>query len=501
MKNSVGKGAFILIISGTVCKIFGALFRLPLTNIISIRGIGVFQMVMSLYSLSLGLVSSGVMNALSKLVSSARARGAYNKIGGYFRSGLVFSGGISIVLGLVFLVLSHAIATVQGFADANISYMLLAILLPLGGLIGCFRGVLQGYENMLPTAISQIIEQVFKFAFGLLFAYLFRTTIGGGVFGAFLGITISEMLAFLFLLFAIKRYNVRPHKTFVKHEFAKAVTPLTLSAVILPLVFAIESLIIVSLLLSAGLENEIATTLYGLSSGVVGAILHFPLIISIAVAMVLLPKISFLSEQKDYDKERNIINKSFVIMWFLLIPLVVGINAIARELYPIIYPSVNGQLLDVAVELTLLSSIAVVLNAFSQLLNSILQAKGFYNHSLAFFIIGGLTKIFSLVIFASFPNINIYAIPISSIVLYSSICICALIKLGSLIKIDFYSFVLPFISSFVMFLTVKLWLTLIAGIWGVLSGIIIGGGVYLTLCLPLVVNYGREIIGKLRIKN
>ena len=286
MKNTIGKGAFVLIVSGIVCKVFGALFRLPLTNIISLQGIGVFQMVMSLYSLSLGLVSSGVTNALSKLVSGARARGEFNKIGGYFRHGLIFSGIISLLLGMIFLFLSHPIALLQGARGADISYMLLSILLPLGALIGCFRGVLQGYENMTPTAISQIIEQLFKFAFGLFFAYLFSNSLGGGVFGAFLGITISEIFAFIFLLFAIKRKRIAFNRHIEKKEFLKAVTPLTLSAVVLPLVFAVESLIIVSLLSSAGMENQVATTLYGLSSGVVGAILHFPLVISLSVAVV-----------------------------------------------------------------------------------------------------------------------------------------------------------------------------------------------------------------------
>lgn len=501
MRNSVGKGAFILIVSGMVCKIFGALFRLPLTNIITIRGIGIFQMIMSLYSLSLGLVSSGVTNALSKLISGARARGENNKIGAYFKNGLMFSGVISLCLGLIFITLSRGIASLQGYGDADISYMLLAILLPLGALIGCFRGVMQGYENMTPTAVSQIIEQLFKFAFGLLFAYLFRQSIGGGVFGAFLGITVSEFLAFLFLLFAVKKVRLQNSKIYVKHEFLKAVTPMTLSAVIIPLSFAVESLIIISLLSRAGLDNEFATTLYGLNSGVVGAILHFPLVISVSVAMVLLPKISFLSEKKDKDAEKIILNKAFTIMWFLLIPLILGINSIARNLYPIIYPSINGELLEIALQLTLFSGFAVVLNAFSQLLNAVLQAKGFYNHSLAFFVIGALAKILSLIILSILPNINIYAIPISNVVLYSSICICALIKLGTLIKIDFYSFSLPLISSFVMFLVVKIWLSLFSNIWGILSGVIVGGSLYILLCLPLLINYGREIMGKLKIKS
>ena len=163
MKNSVSKGAIILIVSGIVCKIFGALFRLPLTNILGIAGIGGYQMVMSLYSLTLGFVSGGVTNALSKLVSSSRARGDYKAIGGYYHYALLFSLSLSLVFGMFFALLSKPIAALQGFDGASISYMLLALLLPLGALIGTFRGIIQGYENMTPTAISQIIEQSVKY--------------------------------------------------------------------------------------------------------------------------------------------------------------------------------------------------------------------------------------------------------------------------------------------------------------------------------------------------
>ena len=91
MKNNVGKGAFVLILSGLICKVFGGLFRLPLTNIVGIEGIGVYQMITSIYSLALVFVSGGVTNALSKLVASARARGDYRIIGSYVRYALFFS--------------------------------------------------------------------------------------------------------------------------------------------------------------------------------------------------------------------------------------------------------------------------------------------------------------------------------------------------------------------------------------------------------------------------
>ncbi len=502
MKNSVGKGAIILIISGLIGKIFGALFRLPLTNILGIKGIGGYQMVMSLYSLTLGFVSSGVTNALSKLISSARARGDYNKLSGYYRYALLFSMGLSLLFGIIFAVLSNQISSFQGFSEGNISYMLLAILLPLGALIGIFRGIVQGYENMTPTAISQLIEQVVKFAFGLFFAYILgKDNIGAGVFGAFLGIIISEIFATVYLAFIITRkVKIKTYKINVKKEFFSAVLPLTFSTSILPLSFAFESIIISSLLAKAGFTNDVATTLYGLQSGVVGAILHFPLIISLSVAMAMLPKISFLSAKGDYIGQQKIIGKSFNIMWFFLVPLVVGIIALSRQLYPIIYPSIVNGYLDIACQLTILGGFSIVLSAIMQLLNTLLQAKGYYNQSLLFNLVGGIFKVLSLFIFAPIENINIFAIPISNIVLYSIICICALIKLGSLVKIGFYGLALPFVSSIIMYMTISIVLSFLTNIWGLFVATILGGVCYLILCMPLLLEYSKEIFSRLKKK-
>ena len=502
MKNSVSKGAIILIVSGIVCKIFGALFRLPLTNILGIAGIGGYQMVMSLYSLTLGFVSGGVTNALSKLVSSSRARGDYKAIGGYYHYALLFSLSLSLVFGLFFALLSKPIAALQGFDGASISYMLLALLLPLGALIGTFRGIIQGYENMTPTAISQIIEQSVKFAFGLVFAYILgKFGVGSGVFGAFLGITVSEVLAAIFLaVMVVKKVKIRAAKAPVRSEFFKAVLPLTFSGSVLPLTFAIEALIITSLLLRAGIESDSVTTLYGLQSGVVGAILHFPLVISLSAATAMLPKISYLSSQDDIDGQKAVTNKAFSIMWFFLIPLVIGIISISRELYRIIYSNIVEGYIDVAYQLTLLGGFAIVLSAITQLLNSILQAKGFYNYSLLFNIVGGVFKMLSLIILAPISKINIFAIPISNIILYSIICICALVKLGGLVRVNFYNLMLPLLASFIMYMVIRLWLSYLGGVWGVLIAVVLGGVIYLLLCLPLIIDYGKDLMKRRKVK-
>ena len=500
MNNNVGKGALVLIVSGFVCKFFGALFRLPLTNIIGIEGIGIFQMIMSVYSLMLIFVSSGVTNSLSKLVSSARASGQNVKIGAFFRQAFIFTISLALTIGLFFAIFSKQIASIQGIGQGYTSYLLLILLLPLGALIGVFRGIIQGYENMTPTAVSQIIEQIIKFAFGLFFAYvLARFGSTQGVFGAFLGITLSEVLALLYLFIAMKKVKLKASKYNVKKEFYSAVLPLSFGSAITPLASAIEAIIISSLLSLAGLSRETGTLLYGLQSGVVGALLHFPLIISLSIGVALLPKISFLSAKEDVVSQKELIGNSFHIMWYFLIPLIFGIVSISKELYAIIYPNLINGYVDTAYQLTILGGIAVVLSAIMQFLVSLLQAKGFFTYSMIFNIIGAVAKILMLCILAPKSSIGIFAIPISNIFLYSIVCICALIKLGSLVKVQFFEFILPILSAVVMYISVRLILSAVSGILGLLLAVFAGAIIYIVIALPLTINIMKRFLSRLKI--
>lgn len=502
MKNSVGKGAFLLIFSGFLCKIIGAFFRLPLTNILGIEGIGIFQMVMSLYSLSLVLVTGGVTNTLSKLVSDARARGKFYKINGYFRIALLFSAGLSLVLGVLFAVFSTQISSLQGATAGKYSYMLLAFLLPMGALIGVYRGIIQGYENMAPTAISQVIEQSIKLCLGLFFAkILVENNIASGVFGAFLGITVSEVLAFVFLALVIMiKYKTKAKKANVNKNFFRAVLPLSVGGAIIPFTHAIDSLFIVSLLTKAGFSSTQATTFYGLQTGVVGALLNFPLIISLSVGVSLLPKLSYLSAKNDIEQQKNIISKSFCLLWLFILPLVVGIMAISQIIYPIIYSKFIGEYLSYAVKLTYIGGVAIILTAVMQFLISVLQAKGYYLFSMLSTVFGSGIKIFLVFALARQSNVNIFAISLSNIFLAGTICLLALIKLKSLIKIPFFDFLLPLLSSLIMFALVKACLNLFQNVWGLVFSIFAGGTLYIFLTMPLLLQFIKKFIKKDREK-
>lgn len=501
MKNNVGKGAFVLILSGFICKIFGGLFRLPLTNIVGIEGIGIYQMISSIYSLALVFVSGGVTNSLSKLVSSARARGDYKIIGSYIRYALIFSLAVALGFAFFFLLFSRSIGSLQGLGSGSQTYKLFALILPLGALIGITRGLLQGYENMVPTAVSQILQQVSKLAFGLIFAYLLgKGDVGSGVFGAFLGITFSEVLACVYLIFIASRKKGLSYGKEGKKEFFSASLPLTFGGVVLPMTHAVESLFIIPLLMKAGLEREIATSLYGVQTGVVGAIMNFPLIISMAVAVSLLPNLSRLSANGDSEGQKKLISTSFSCMWFLLIPLVLGIMAISGGLYPIIYPRVIDGYFDITMQLTILGGISIIMTAIMQFLVAVLQANGFYSHSLIFHALGGIAKTSFLFIFAPMKEISIYAVAISNILLSLIVSICILVKLGKLIKIPLIELLLPLTASVIMFLSVKVFLSLVGGIFGVVLSVIIGMGLYFVFTLPLVTKYFHIFVDNFRKK-
>lgn len=225
--NKVAAGTAILIASGVVCKALGAFFRLPLTNLLGVEGIGIFQLEMSLFAFALVIASGGATAALSKLVAAARAKGQADAAKQYFLRALFVCCTLALALGLLFVVLSQPIAAVQSI-DGEQSYLLFVILLPLGAALAVFRGYFQGHENMVPTAVSQVVEQVFKFSFGLLFAaYFAKFGVLLGVLGAFLGLVTSEVVALAYLVFIYmakisKKSNEKTRQEFLqKPNFTK----------------------------------------------------------------------------------------------------------------------------------------------------------------------------------------------------------------------------------------------------------------------------------------
>lgn len=521
MKNTVLRGTVMLVLSGFVCKILGAFFRLPLSYIIGIDGLGIYQLVCAFYSLLLVFSSGGATNSLSKLISSFRVKKSKEEILFLYRYCLLFVVGLSFCLSLILCLFAKQISSMQGIENGQIVYYLFLILVPLGGINSVLRGFIQGFEDMKPTAISQIVDQLARFVFGLGISFLLiKFGALQGVFGVFIALILSQTFS-SFVLFSSKKKLVKKivqiqdnvlikqeeitenkveektnkqnsfsltkeNQKQIKKEFLKAFLPLTIGCSFLPIAGAIESLFIVKLLSFAGIEKASATALYGVQTGVVGGIMYFPCIFSVALANACLPKISYLTSEKNTAGQTKIISSSLSILWFVLIPIVVGICAISQTLYPLIFPSFMNSYKNISFFLTILSGINICLLSCVQVLISVVQAKGFFTYSMICFLCGAGVKILMFFILCPQKNINIFSVPISNIFCYFAMLVLILAKIYNVVKLPFFNFALPLLSSMAMFFIVKISLSLVGGFWGLLIAVFVGGISYFAMSYPIL---------------
>ena len=212
MKNKLSKnifiGASVLAIAGILSRAIGAAYKIPLTNTLGANGMGVYYLIFPFYSLLLVLSSSGIATAVSAIIAKERATGHRKNELIIFRVGLLFSFVISLIGALLLVLLSKNISLIQGNINARLGYIAIAPALIFSSIIAVIRAFFQGLQDMYPTSISYIVEQVVKVIFGLYFARIFLTYgIEYSVFGAILGVSISEMVSFIIIYISYAIYK------------------------------------------------------------------------------------------------------------------------------------------------------------------------------------------------------------------------------------------------------------------------------------------------------
>ncbi len=199
-KHSFVISAIILALGGFFAKGIGALYKIPLTNILGSNGMGLYYLVFPIYSLIMTFCSSGISVALATEVAKCRkVRHKYNEQK-LLRVALVLSFVLSLFFTLIVVFLSRPLALAQGNINAYAGYIAISPAIILSSIISTLRGYFQGIENMIPTTISLIVEQIIKLTLGLVLAKaLCVYGIQYAVLGAILGVTISEIIALIII--------------------------------------------------------------------------------------------------------------------------------------------------------------------------------------------------------------------------------------------------------------------------------------------------------------
>jgi stage V sporulation protein B len=206
--NSFVKGAVILVLFNLIGKVLGAVYRIPLANLLGSVGIGKYQLIFPLYSLMLSVSVSGIPVAISKLVSEYNGKGMFGDVKRLIKLAFLYLVGISVVCCLFVVIGARFIACIQGNSEIYLCYYGIAPAILFVALLSVFRGYFQGQMNMTPSALSGLIEQIGRLLLGLFLAkYFIKFGLIYGVLGAVIGISVSELMALIFLMIYYFAYS------------------------------------------------------------------------------------------------------------------------------------------------------------------------------------------------------------------------------------------------------------------------------------------------------
>ncbi|MBQ7917581.1 MAG: oligosaccharide flippase family protein [Clostridia bacterium] len=170
MNNGFVKGAVVLVIFNLIGKVLGAIYRIPLANLLGLEGMGEYQLIFPLYSLLLAVSTSGIPVAMSKLVAEYNSQNRKKDSRRLLWSAVFYLAIISFICSAIVVFGAKLIAGLQGNKGIYFCYYGIAPAIFFVGLLSAFRGYFQGNLVMMPTAISGLVEQSSKLFFGLFFA-------------------------------------------------------------------------------------------------------------------------------------------------------------------------------------------------------------------------------------------------------------------------------------------------------------------------------------------
>ena len=453
-KQSLIKGSLILGIAGILTRFLGIFFRWPLFMLIGDEGVGYYQMAYPLYMFFIAM-ASGIPIAMSKMISESNAINDIKTSFQVVKESAILTIFIGTGTSLILFLFSKQIINFLNW-DYKAYYSLIGI-----SFAPIFRGFFQGFQNMTPSAISQILEQIGRVVFGVGLAYILlpkgiEFSAGAASFGA----TAGGVLAGGFLYFKYRKTKKAFKVSKIKSnpdiltKILKISIPISLGATVGTIMSLIDSILVPQKLLQAGFHKTKATILYAQLTGKASVIVNIPLTLSMALCTSLIPIIAECYILKKKEEIKNKVNLSMKISLVIAIPCMFGLFFMAEPIMRLILPgrSEGGNILKYL-------SLSIPFIIITQTTTSILQSVGSYIVPIINLLIGCIFKIIITIGLVPINNINIYGAVIASISAYIIVSILNIIvmkkKLG--FKLNIYdNFIKPSYASIFMIIGVLL---------------------------------------------
>lgn len=440
--GSYVRGAVTLLMSGVAVRLLGALFKIPLTNLIGDRGMGLFSFALQFFSLLYVVTAAGLPTAVSVLVAEALAR----EQRGHARRVAVCAAAVfglwALALSVGLAVLSGPLSAALGEPEARLGLLAAAPAVFFVTLEAVLRGWYQGTGNMTPTAQSQLVEAVGKLLVGLLLA---RTLLARGydlpiaAAGAVCGVTAGEILAALYLALCARRGARELSRQRAAKEPAQPVLPrllelmipVTLGSAVMTVAGFLDMAVLYRRLPLAGLDAGQISAQYGAYSGMVLTLFHLPQALSSAVAVSLLPALTAALARKDTRLSRRLTSSALRLTTLVCLPCGVGLSVFARPLLGLLFAA-QPKGVDIAVPLLQLLGPTELPVGLAAVTAAILQALNRPDIPVYTTAVGCTLKLAVSWELIARPEVGMAGAPIGSLLCYTLVVLCNLIAIARL---------------------------------------------------------------------
>ena len=430
--NKFLKGAAVLAGAGIMIKVLGAVFRIPLTNWIGADGMAYYGVAYSVYGALVVIGTAGVPVAVSKMVSESIAMGRYRNAHKIFHVATFLLFLVGSFCFCVCFFGAESIAAVCKNPEAALALKAMAPALFFVPLFSSFRGFFNGRQNMNPTAISEITEQLVRCGTGLCLAYYFGKVCkdlirgaAGASFGASAGAVGGLLIIALIFLANRKVFRqkiergdqtLEPSDVLAKRIVWIAV-PIIIGCEIMPIMTLIDTGIIMRVLQSTGWTYAESKHMYGLFSGFVNPIIAFPQIFTQAVAVSLVPAISKHFGVGNSERVKDTIRLGYRTTMIMAFPCALGLFVLAEPALKLLYFR-QLESCHEAAPLMMIMAISVMFLAHMQTSTSVLQSVGKQMIPVRNLAIGCIGKVIATYILVGVHSVNVKGAAIGTMIAY-----------------------------------------------------------------------------------
>lgn len=472
----IAQGA-ILAVATVLTKVIGVIYRIPLANILGDAGNGFYGYAYQIYAMALMVSSLSLPTAVSKLVSAKLAAGQRRNSVRVFRCSMLFAVVVGFVVTAAVFFGADAISVYAMKSPLSVyALQMLAPGLFLVAIMAVIRGYFQGLGSMMPTAVSQIIEQIMRAVISIVGAGMFvdmGTRAGEkageellgpayGAAGATLGTVLGALIALIFLLFVVWAYRGQMHRQYRADRSGKedsyrhilkvlvmTAVPILFSTAIYNINQILDLTIFNHIMEAQGYVEEEYMALQGIYSGKYDTLVNVPLSIPWALCSSVVPSLTAAVATRSRRLVHEKIDQTLRLTMVITIPCGVGFLVLASPLMVLLYNDASKT----PAYLLMLGSAVVVLYAWSSISNSILHGLNHISSPAKNACVALAIHLAAFVVMMVAFKMNVYALAAGNIVFAACMCFLNQRKVHKVcgFRINVMdTFIKPFIASAVM---------------------------------------------------